>query len=144
FHHALSGRSVYMRYFQALGLSQRIAHERLTRICFIDYDREMALVAERKDSGAGADQIVAVARLSKLRGTNEAELAMLVADQFQRFGLGTELLGRLLQVGRDEKLQRIVAEILPENVDMQRLCQRFGFELQSSIGDPTVRATIGL
>ena len=144
FHHALSGRSVYMRYFQALGLSQRIAHERLTRICFIDYDREMALVAERKDSGAGADQIIAVARLSKLRGTNEAELALLVADQFQRLGLGTELLGRLLQVGRDEKLHRIVAEILPENVDMRRLCERFGFELHSSIGDPTVRATIDL
>ena len=69
---------------------------------------------------------------------------MLVADQFQRLGLGTELLGRLLQVGRDEKLDRIVAEILPENVDMRRLCERFGFELQSSIGDLTVRATIGL
>ena len=39
---------VYLRYFQPLKLSQRMAHERLTRICFIDYDREMALVAERK------------------------------------------------------------------------------------------------
>ena len=47
FHETLSERSVYLRYFHLMNLSQRIAHERLTRICFIDYDREMALVAER-------------------------------------------------------------------------------------------------
>ncbi len=49
FHEKLSERSVYLRYFQPLKLTQRTAHERLTRICFIDYDREMALVAERRD-----------------------------------------------------------------------------------------------
>ena len=47
FHKELSERSVYLRYFQPLKFSQRTAHERLTRICFIDYNREMALVAER-------------------------------------------------------------------------------------------------
>ena len=47
FHKKLSERSVYLRYFQPLKLTQRTAHERLTRICFIDYDREMALVVER-------------------------------------------------------------------------------------------------
>ena len=46
FHETLSERSVSLRYFHAMKLSQRVAHERLTRICFIDYDREMALVAE--------------------------------------------------------------------------------------------------
>ena len=50
FHEKLSERSVYLRYFQPLKLRQRTAHERLTRICFIDYDREMALVAERKNA----------------------------------------------------------------------------------------------
>ena len=48
FHETLSEESVYHRYFSALKLSQRIAHERLTRICFNDYDREIALVAELK------------------------------------------------------------------------------------------------
>ena len=48
FHQALSERACYLRYFHPLKLSQRIAHERLTRICFIDYDREMALVAEHR------------------------------------------------------------------------------------------------
>src|SRR5581483_5897397 len=87
-HEALSERSVYLRYFQPLKLSQRTAHERLTRICFIDYDREMALVLERKNK-AGEPEIVAIGRLSKLRGRNEAELAVLVDDRHQHLGMGT-------------------------------------------------------
>ena len=46
FHKTLSEESVYRRYFNQLKLDQRIAHERLTRICFNDYDRELALVVE--------------------------------------------------------------------------------------------------
>ena len=86
-------------------LSTRVAHERLTRICFIDYDREMALVAERKNPETGDHEILGVGRLSKLRGTDEAEFALLVSDRFQGQGLGTELLRRLLQIGRDEKIR---------------------------------------
>src|SRR5262249_27737626 len=78
FHEGLSERSVYFRYLHMIGLSQRIAHDRLTRVCFIDYARQIALVVERR-TGAGA-AILAVGRLLKLRGTNEAEFAMLVAD----------------------------------------------------------------
>src|SRR5581483_5383180 len=74
-HGALSDRSVYLRYFQPLKLSQRTAHERLTRICFIDYDREMALVVERK-TAEDTPEIIAIGRLSKLHGRNEAELAV--------------------------------------------------------------------
>jgi acetyltransferase len=47
-----------------LNLSRRIAHERLTRICFIDYNREMALVADYKDPETGEHEIIAVGRLS--------------------------------------------------------------------------------
>src|ERR1700674_4374856 len=46
FHGSLSEESVYLRYFHMAKLSTRVAHERLIRKCFIDYDREMALVAE--------------------------------------------------------------------------------------------------
>src|SRR5581483_5821326 len=67
FHQALSERTVYLRYFQPLKLSQRTAHERLTRICFTDYDREMPLVVERKKAD-GDREILAVGRLSKLHG----------------------------------------------------------------------------
>ncbi len=58
FHATLSERSVYMRYFSPLQLSQRIAHERLTRICFVDYDRQTALVVEHHDQATGERQIL--------------------------------------------------------------------------------------
>ncbi|MDZ4875454.1 MAG: Peptidyl-lysine N-acetyltransferase Pat [Chroococcidiopsis cubana SAG 39.79] len=129
FHQTLSEESVYFRYFHLIKLSQRIAHERLTRICFIDYDREMALVTEYHHPQTSTREILAVGRLSKLHGFNEAEFAILVGDRHQRQGLGTELLSRLLQVGRDEKLARITGEILAENRAMQKVCEKLGFHL---------------
>ena len=129
FHETLSEESVYLRYFHMIGLQARVAHERLTRICFIDYDREMALVAVYQDPQTGDRSIIGVGRFSKLHGTNEAEFGMLISDRYQRKGLGTELLGRLLQVGKDEKLDRISADILSENRGMQRVCEKVGFQL---------------
>ncbi len=134
FHKTLSEESVYLRYFNFLKLSRRIAHERLTRICFIDYHREMALVADYKNPETGNHEILGVGRLSKSHGVNEAEFAMLVIDRYQRQGLGTELLLRLVQVGQDEKLERIVATILAENTAMQRVCEKVGFQLQRGAG----------
>jgi acetyltransferase len=144
FHQILSERSVYFRYFGALKLSRRVEHERLTRICFIDYDRQMALVADRKNPETGSHEILAVGRLTRLRRGNEAEFAVLVADEFQHQGMGAELTRRLLQIGREEKLERIVGYILSENIDMQRLCQKLGFRLQHSPGDPAVNAILDL
>jgi acetyltransferase len=72
FHETLSDRSVYLRYLHTMKLSQRVAHERLTRICFIDYDREMALVVEKTDRDTGEKQILGVGRLQKLHGTKDA------------------------------------------------------------------------
>src|SRR5262249_21691611 len=94
FHESLSERSVYFRYFHMMNLNQRTAHERLTRICFIDYNNEMALVAEHKNAETGKSEILAVGRLVKIQGTNEAEFAILITDKYQRCGLGKELLQR--------------------------------------------------
>jgi acetyltransferase len=111
-------------------LKQRIAHERLTRICFIDYDREMILVADHKNMQTAKHEILAVARLSKLHGTNEAEFALIVSDRYQHQGLGTELLRRLLEIGKEEKLMAIVGYILDSNHAMQSICRELGFQLQ--------------
>src|ERR1039457_5558005 len=92
FHETLSDRSVYLRYFCSLSLSRRVAHERLLRICFGDYDREVALVAEDTDPGTGERRIIGVGRMNKLHTRNEAEVAALVTDRYQKLGLGYELL----------------------------------------------------
>lgn len=144
FHQTLSEESVYFRYFHMIKLSQRITHERLTRICFIDYDREMALVAEYQNPQTGKAEILAVGRLSKLHGADVAEFAMLVGDRYHGQGLGTELLQRLLQVGKDEKIARISADILLENQGMQRVCEKLGFHLQPSSDVSVVKAEIDL
>jgi acetyltransferase len=142
FHETLSDRSVYFRYFHMMNLTQRIAHERLMRICFIDYDREMALVVDHQEPDTGEHKILGAGRLSKLHGANEAEFAILVSDQYQGQGLGTELLRRLVEIGRTEKLARITADILVENRDMQSVCQKLGFKLDYSREDGCVKAVI--
>jgi acetyltransferase len=144
FHQTLSQQSVYLRYFHLIKLSQRIAHERLTRICFIDYDREIALVADHQNSETGVHEILAVARLSKLHGTNNAEFSMLVSDRFQHRGLGTELLRRLLQVGQNEQLDRITAEFLADNGGMQRVFEKLGFQLFHTAEQSVMKAEFQL
>lgn len=149
FHETLSAHTVYLRYFQSLELSRRVEHERLVRICFIDYDREMALVAERSGSssaagGSGDSEIVGVGRLSKIHGSNEAEFAVLVSDKYQGTGLGSELLRRLLQVARDEKIARVSAYMLSENSGMRHVSEKLGFSLRYDEKQQLVRAEIDL
>jgi acetyltransferase len=144
FHAALSDRSVYLRFFHLMNLEQRTQHDRLARTCFIDYDREMALVAERRNPGSGEHEILAVARMTRLHGVNEAEIAVVVADQWQGRGFGKELFARLLIVGADEKLSRLIASILPDNRNMMRICEKLGFEVKYSAEDEVVHAEFKL
>jgi len=141
FHESLSVGTVYSRYFQAMKLTQRIAHERLTRICFIDYSREMALVAEPADgSEAGRPRIMGVGRLTRTRGDDSAEFALLIADEYQHLGLGSELLKRLMDIAREEGIREVRADILAENLLMQRLARQEGFELLFDTDGPVLTA----
>jgi acetyltransferase len=141
FHKTLSEQSVYLRYFHMENLSARVAHERLIRKCFIDHAQEMALVVERKTPEDGQREILAVGRLSKMSSGRKAELAVLVSDRYQRHGLGGELVRRLIQVARDQGVHEIVANILPENLAMRALANRFGFNIRTS-EDPTMLTAV--
>ena len=145
FHEGLSEESVYMRYFHMMNLDQRTTHERLTRICFIDYDREMALVAEYTDPDTGEREIMGVSRLSR-RGASpeEAEFSVLVGDRFQRRGVGTLLVSRILDVGRAEDLKHITAEILLDNRPMQNISRKLGFHLRRDTEEMVVKADLDL
>jgi acetyltransferase len=142
-HRKLSERSVRLRYFQPLKLDQRTAHERLVRVCFNDYDRELALIVEHRNS-ANDPEILAVGRLTRIPRQMRAEFAIVVDDEWQRHGLGMELLRRLVQIGRDEGLSLISADILPDNVAMRRMCTNMGFRLKHEPGDPVVQARLVL
>jgi acetyltransferase len=145
FHETLSEESVYMRYFHMMNLTQRTAHERLTRICYIDYDREMALVAEHTDPDTGEREIMGVSRLSRHGASpEEAEFSVLVSDRFQRRGVGTLLVSRILDVGRAEDLRRITAEILFDNRPMQNISKKLGFRLRRDTEEMVVKADLDL
>ncbi|HVU14313.1 MAG TPA: acetate--CoA ligase family protein, partial [Phototrophicaceae bacterium] len=92
FNESLSERSVYMRYLQMINLSQRTGHERLSRLSFIDYDREIALVAVRSNPATNEPEVMGVGRLRKQHNANRAEFGLIVSDQFQHQGVGKELL----------------------------------------------------
>jgi len=141
-HHHLSEDSVYNRYFAFLKLEQRIAHERLARLCFIDYDREMALVAEHADARTGEREIIGVGRLVKQPGADSGEFAVLVDDRWQGRGLGSMLLSLVVRVGRDEHLSSVTGEILPDNAAMKSVARRVGFKLHQVPGEGVIRAVM--
>ncbi len=144
FHESLSEQTVFLRYFHMENLSARVAHDRLLRKCFIDYDREMALVAEAKSAATGEGEILGVGRLTRERDRREGELAVLVTDRVQRLGLGAELVRRLIEVARNETFERIVARTIPENMAMRSLAERFGFVTQTTEDLSVVKAVLTL
>lgn len=135
FHETLSERSVYLRYFCSMSLSARVEHERLVRICFASYDRGFALVAEHQNSDSGQREILGVGRFSAIH-RGEAEAAVLVSDQWQGRGLGTELLASVVRIAREEKFQRLSGEILRDNLATQAIFKKTGFQMRST-GDPS-------
>jgi len=126
FHATLSDRSVYLRYLSPMLLSERVTHERLSRVCHSDYSREIVLVVESEMNGERA--ISAVGRLTKFRGEDqEARISLMVSDKCQGEGMGTELVKRLIAVAKPEKIQTIIAVMSPENETMNAICQKTGF-----------------
>ena len=134
FHEPLSDETVYSRFSQVLPLSQRTLHERLARICFNDYDRQIALVAIDEQP-----RIAGIVRLIKRRSGESAEFSILISDPYQRVGLGTHLMQRLLEIGRAERLKRIVGHISVDNRAMVSLCRQLGFTIDGNTSD-TMRA----
>jgi RimJ/RimL family protein N-acetyltransferase len=143
-HRTLSEETVFQRYLAHLGLSERTAHERLIRICFVDYQHEMALVAEQDDPVTGRPTIVGIGRLSRVFGTDDAEFAVLVTDPWQGRGIGTELLRRLVEIARAEGVAVIGAQMRVENTGMRKASERVGFTIMAGSADDLVRAQMQL
>ncbi len=125
-----SEETVRFRFFRII---KDTPHEVRTRYCNIDYDREMGIVAEVEKHGK--KQILGVARLIQdpVR-PDEAEFAVVVTDECQRQGLGSEFLDFLIEYGRDKNLSKINGIVLKDNFPMITLCREKGFRF--SDGDP--------
>lgn len=140
FAHGLSARSLYLRFGHAQR-PDRFGHRELSRACFVDYRREMVLVAL---PSAAPGEIAGIARLMRRPHGSDAEFALVVNDARQGQGLGTALLQRLIEVGREEGLARIVGYVLAENAAMLDVCRALGFAFGRSGDDPAVVVSLNL
>ena len=143
FHAGLSPQSVYFRYFNSVSLSQRVNHARLQRNCTDQEDTQTALVAVCF-AGRQEGDIVGVGRLSRSPGDLAAEFAFVVSDDFQGFGLGSELMRRLIETARTAGLQGMIGYILRGNRSMLGVCRKFGFRVRWDMEMGALCAELGL
>ena len=136
FYKSLSPESVESRYFHAVSNAHLTSHDRLSRLCFIDYAREVALVAETRN-GKGKPSILSVASLTPTGESGEFELAVAVADSFQCRGVGSRMVEQLLLAAKAEGASDVTADILSNNSAMRKIFHRFGFQ-EAESGEPGI------
>jgi acetyltransferase len=113
-------------------------HEMATRFCFNDYDREIGIVAEVEE--VGERKLIGVGRLIADADHHEAEYAVLVADAYQRRGLGVRLTDYCLEICESWGIRCVVAEMAPENGPMIGILEHRGFAVDRKSCSDTVFA----
>ncbi|WP_182866463.1 bifunctional acetate--CoA ligase family protein/GNAT family N-acetyltransferase [Rhodopirellula sp. JC639] len=113
-------------------------HEMATRFCFIDYDREIAIVAEAEIDGGR--KLLGVCRLAADADHSIAEFAILVGDSWQGLGIGSVLMDYCLGICKHWGVQFVVAEMAPQNMRMIHMFANRGFEIDRSGGQDVVVA----
>jgi acetyltransferase len=137
-HDLLASCSQESIWFRFRYLFKRTTHEMATRFCYIDYDREIAIVAEFEDQEQR--KLIGVVRLVVDVDRNDAEYAVLVADAYQGCGLGSLLTDYCLQICEQWGIKRVVAEMAPQNHRMIELLKHRGFELDHTVSTDVVLA----
>jgi GNAT superfamily N-acetyltransferase len=130
FHRRLSSQSVYLRFFS---FHPELSSVEVARFTTVDYVDRLALVAVH------GDQLIAVGRFDRHPGETEAEVAFVVADEYQHHGIGTLLLDELARAARQRGIETFRADTLAENRTMLDVFHHAGFPVTSSIEYGTVR-----
>ena len=134
FHAGLSTQTVVARYGIDRPLAERTSHDRLTRICFADYDRQFAIVADVLKDDAAAPEFAAIARVSRVHASDDRHLTMTVADAWQRRGVGACLIRTAITVAKGEGVANLVSEFSPRNARMRELLAAEGFTFEEREG----------
>jgi acetyltransferase len=121
---SFSEETMRFRFFQII---KDATHETLVRYCNIDYDREIAIVAEMQQEKR---KIIGAVRLIRDPGRNDGEFAVVVGDQWQGQGLGSKLLDYVIEIGKDMRLETIYGYVISDNVRMIHLCTKKGFQME--------------
>jgi len=135
--------SAETRYFRFMDTLRELTPQMLVRFTQIDYDREMAFVATVREGGREAE--VGVTRYVTNPDGESCEFAVVIADGWQRRGLGRRMMEQLIGVARARGLRTMVGHVLAENRGMLTLCQKLGFGVGDSAEGPMVkRVTLAL
>lgn len=118
----LSTDTSRFRFFQII---KDLPHEQLVRFCNIDYDREMAFIAETREGDRRIE--IGVSRLILEANKKRGEFAVVIADKFQGKRLGIKLVDMLIEVAREKGVETIYGIIMSENIKMISLCEKLGF-----------------
>lgn len=125
--HNFSAKTQRFRFFQ---LIKNVTHEMLVRYTHIDYDREIAIIAELTENGQ--KKMAGVVRLIADPYNESAEFAIVVADPWQNMGLGNIFSDRVLELARRRGIQRIYATFLSDNHIMKHLFEKRHFTITST------------
>lgn len=136
FFKALSPASVHFRFLEII---KELPKESVEKYCNLDFNREIAIIA----LPIGGNKIVAVARLILNLKDRRGEFALVIADAWQGFGLGTELLAYLIKIAGDYQLEELDCVLSADNSRMIGLAEKFGLKVKSTDGD-TIEMTLKL
>jgi acyl-CoA hydrolase/GNAT superfamily N-acetyltransferase len=125
FFYSLSDQTIYRRFISA---RRDMPHERLQEFSVIDYTKEMVILA--LIPGEEIEEILGVAQYGIDEGTHTGEVGVVVRDDFQGRGVGTELLSYLTYLAKRQGLLGFTAEVLVENRPMMNLFEKMGFDIE--------------
>jgi acetyltransferase len=134
----LSEESIRYRFFQML---KDTPHEVRLRYCNIDYDREIAVIAEVEENGKR--KMLGISRVSIETDGKHGEMAFIVSDQWQGLGLGTKMVDYTLDIAKEKGVDNIYAIMLPDNYRALSLTKKMGFNIDY-LEDGTIKAALNL
>jgi acetyltransferase len=130
----LSAKSKYFRFMRSLN---ELTQEMLVRFTQLDYHRELALIAVIKSNHEEIE--VGVSRYAMNPDGKSCEFAVIVADDWQRKGIGSHLMNALMDAARQRGFRSMDGEILADNHNMLGLVKSLGFQIQTSADDPNIK-----
>ena len=142
FQKGLSEATVIARYGVNRPIEERIDHARMTRICFADYDRQFALVAVKDCEDGASREVIGMSRQTRIHASTDRHLTVVVADAWQRRGIGARLVEAQRAVAQGEGVTNLIAEVPRDNVGIHELLENQGFTFEEVDGQP--RATLAI
>jgi acetyltransferase len=140
FNEFMKSLSIETMRFRFFNIIKEMSHDTLSRYCNLDYDREIAVVAELQESNK---PIIGAVRLIIEPGGKSGEFAVLVGDKWQGLGLGSKLMDLLAEMGRDLRVDKIYGYVSANNYRMLQLCKKKGFKVET-FDEETVKASLFL